>query len=340
MKTKFKTFLALTLVVILAFSMAGCGSKDEEPKNDTNTETNTGSDTASDDETISVEGRIYGVSVMTHNNPFFTREIDGVKEALEDDPDAKVLSPDPAGSNETQIANIEEFLAKQVDVIIIDPIDSEGIKPALVSAERAGIPVIIIDSPVADKDLVVSEIASDNTDAGIQSARTLCEAIGGEGEIAIVNWSPLQAVRDRTDGLKKVIEEEYPDVEIVADQDAYGKVEEAQKITETFLQAHPNLKGIFAINDPTAQGVAAGLEGANKTGDIKVVSVDGSQNAIDLIKDGQLLCSPAQFPVEIGKKAVEVAKKVWQGEDVDKKIIVPVKNIDASNVDEYDGKQY
>lgn len=283
--------------------------------------------------------KMYGVSVMAHSNPFFLKESDTIKAIAEAD-GSEFTSPDPANDISTQVQQISEMIARGIDVLIVDPIDSEGIEPALVEAERAGIPVINIDSVVTNKDLVKSIIVSDNVDAGRQAGRTLCESIGGEGKIAIVNWSALGAVRDRTDGLKQVIEEEFPNVEIVADQDANGIVEDAQSITDTFLQANPDLKGIFAINDPTAQGVAAALQGANKTKDVVVVSVDGSQNGIDMIKEGQLMSSPVQQPALIAQTATDVAKQLWSGQTPEKEIIIPVINITPDNWKDYDGQTY
>ncbi len=284
-------------------------------------------------------GKVYGVSVMAHANPFFWAEVLGVKEAVEPE-GGIVLAPDPANDISTQVQQISDMIARGVDVIFVDPVDSEGIEPALIEAQREGIPVINIDSPVASPDLVACIIVSDNVDAGRQTGRTLCESIGGKGDIAIVNWSALKAVRDRTDGLKDVIKNEYPDVVISQDQDAYGIVENAQTITDTFMQANRDLKGIFAINDPTAQGVVAALQGANRTGQIAVVSVDGSQNGIEMIKDGQLLSTPVQQPREIGKMAVAVAKRIWSGLPHDKEIIIPVINITTENWREWDGKTY
>lgn len=284
-------------------------------------------------------GKVYGVSVMAHANPFFWAEVLGVKDAVEAE-GGVVLSPDPANDIAVQVQQISDMIARGVDIIFVDPIDSEGIEPALVEAKREGIPVVNIDSPVTNQDLVECIIVSDNVDAGRQSGRTLCEAIGGKGEIAIVNWSALQAVRDRTDGLKEVIAKDFPGVTIVQDQDAYGIVENAQTITDTFMQANPELKGIFAINDPTAQGVVAALQGANRTGQIQVVAVDGSQNGIDMIKDGQLLSSPVQQPREIGKMAVAVAKSIWTGKAHAKTIIIPVINITKENWKEWDGQTY
>lgn len=284
-------------------------------------------------------GKVYGVSVMAHANPFFWAEVLGVKEAVEAE-GGVVLAPDPANDISVQVQQISDMIARGVDVIFVDPIDSEGIEPALVEAKREGIPVINMDSPVTNRDLVACVIVSDNVDLGRLAGRTLCETIGGKGDIAIVNWTALQAVRDRTDGLMEVIKNEFPEVRISQDQDAYGIVESAQTITDTFMQANPNLKGIFAINDPTAQGVVAALQGANRTGQIMVVSIDGSQNGIDMIKDGQILSSPVQQPREIGKMAVAVAKSIWSGKPHDKEIIIPVINITAENWKEWDGKTY
>lgn len=285
------------------------------------------------------KGKVYGVSVMAHANPFFWAEVMGVKEAVEPE-GGIVISPDPANDITLQVQQISDMVARRVDVIFVDPIDSEGIEPALFEARRAGIPVVNIDSPVANPSMVASIIVSDNVDLGRLAGRSLCEAIGGKGDIAIVNWTALQAVRDRTDGLKEVIAKEFPDVVIAQDQDAYGIVENAQNIVDTFMQANPNLKGVFAINDPTAQGVVAAIQGANKTGQLVVVSIDGSQNGIDMIRDGQIISTPVQQPKEIGKMAVNVAKRIWTDQPYEKEIIIPVINITTENWKEWDGKTY
>lgn len=315
--------LQRSVLFCLAVLLVSCGGSGGSSKS------NTGPD-----------NRVYGVSVMSMNNPFFAMEVEGVREAIKNDNGSTVLFPDPANDIMAQITHIDEFIAKRVDVIIVDPIDSQGIRPALLAAQRAGIPVINIDSLVADPDLVISMIVSDNVDAGRQSASMLFESIGGSGDIAIINWSALGAVRDRTDGLKEVIAAQFPNIRIVADQDAYGMVENSQNIMETYIQAHPNLKGIFAINNPTAQGVVAAIEAANLQGRILVSSVDGSQNEIDMIREGQLLCSPMQQPFLIGQTAVEVAKKYWAGEDFESLITIPVINIYAGNWQEWNGKTY
>ena len=253
-----------------------------------------------------------------------------------------MLAPDPANDINTQVEDITEMVARGVDVIFVDALDKDGIKPALKEAERAGIPVIAIDSNVEDKDLIASIVESDNVAMGKMAAETLCEAIDGKGEIVVINWSTLQAVRERVEGLEEVIKTSYPDVEIVADQDAFGVVEDAQSIMESFLQTYPDVKGVFAINSPTAQGAAAAIKAAGLEGKIAVVDIDGAQNDIDMIKEGQILCSPVQFPKTIANKAVECAELIWDGkeDEVASHYYVSGDNITEDNLDQYDGNTY
>jgi ribose transport system substrate-binding protein len=288
-------------------------------------------------------GKTIGVSVQTQTNAFFNAEIDGVKQTLEQGGiKATVLSPDPANDINTQVEQITEMCSRGVDVIFVDAIDAEGIKPALEEAKRANIPVVAIDSSVTDTDLLISTVESNNVDMGKMAAESLCKAIGGKGKIAVINWSTLQAVRDRVSGLKEVIQNEYPDVEIVADQDADGVVEDAQSIMESFMQTYPDLKGVFAINSPTAQGTVAAIQAANKTGQIFVSSIDGSQNDIDMIKENQIICSPVQFPATIANKAMEITEQYWAGntKNIDPLYYVTSDNITSDNVDQYDGQTY
>ncbi len=289
------------------------------------------------------EGKTIGISVQTHANAFFLAEIEGVKATLEKGGiDAEVIAPDPANDINTQVEDITEMIARGVDVIFVDALDKDGIKPALQEAERADVPVIAIDSNVEDKDLLATLVESDNLAMGKMAGETLCDAIDGEGEIVVINWSTLQCVRERVEGLEEVIKESYPDVEIVADQDAFGVVEDAQSIMESFLQTYPDVKGVFAINSPTAQGAAAAIKAAGLEGKIAVVDIDGAQNDIDMIKEGQILCSPVQFPKTIANKALECAELIWDGKEseVAKHYYVSGDNITKDNLDQYDGNTY
>ncbi len=328
---KRKKLLALLMVGAMLISMLTACSGGGDGTEDTKKE-ETGETTDND----SGEGKVYGVSVMTHNNSFFVAEIDGVKSAIGSEDE--VMAPDPALDIQTQIDQISDMISAKVDVIFIDAIDSEGIKPALVEAKEAGIPVIAIDTEVADSELVVSTIVSDNVDAGRLAGKALAEKMGGKGKVALIDHNEVACVRDRTDGFEEILED-YPDIEIVYRQSAHGNVTEAQEHTEVALQGDPDITGIFAINDPTAAGCVAAIKGAGLK-DIAVVAIDGSQDAIDMIKAGDLLCTAAQSPQQIGEKAVEVARAIFAGEKYDEKYIIPITNITEENVADFDGKQF
>lgn len=321
---KRKLLSIMVCAVMVAAMTLGCSSGKEE----------TSGDAAKKDD--SSKGKTYGVSVMTMNNSFFVAEVEGIKANI--GPDDEVIAPDPALDAATQVDQICDMVSSGVDVIMVDSIDSDGIKPALEAADKAGIPVIAIDTRVTDEDLVACTIVSDNTDAGRIAGKALMEAIGGKGKIAILDHSTVACVQERTAGLEEIMED-YPDVKVVFRQDANGNVTEAQTQTETSLQGDPDLAGVFAINDPTASGAIAALKGANNK-DIKVVAIDGSQDAIDMIKAGDLLCTAAQFPDQIGAKAVEVAKAIFAGEKHDSLYVIPVEEINADNAADYDGKQF
>lgn len=281
-------------------------------------------------------GKVYGVSVMTHNNTFFLAEIEGIEAAIGENDE--VMAPDPALDIQAQIDQISDMISSKVDVIMVDAIDSEGIKPALVEAQEAGIPVIAIDTEVADSDLVACTIVSDNVDAGRLAGKALAEAMGGKGKVALIDHNEVACVRDRTDGFEEILKD-YPEIEIVYRQSAHGNVTESQEHTEVALQGDPDITGIFCINDPTAAGSVAAIKGSGLEG-ISVVAIDGSQDAIDMIKSGDLLCTAAQDPRAIGAKAVEVAQAIFEGGEYEVSYMVPITNITAENVAEFDGKTF
>ena len=308
-----KKFIVLLLTACMVMSMAAVSVAADEATEDEDTLYEPSDYTY--EATELSEGKTYGVSVMTMANAFFKKEADTVKEIVEA-AGGTVLTPDPANDINQQVQDVTEFCARGVDAIIIDPIDSEG--------------------------LVKSFIESDNLLLGREAAKTLCEAMGGKGEVGVINFSTIKCVRQRVQGLHEIIDESYPDIEVVADIDAFGVVEDAQSIMETFLQSYPDMNGVFAINSPTAQGAVAAIEAAGKSGEISVVDIDGAQNDIDMIKAGQILSSPVQFPAALAAKAVEYAELCFAGkeDEIAKHVMVQGENITIDNAEDYDGQTY
>jgi ABC-type sugar transport system substrate-binding protein len=281
-----------------------------------------------------------GISVMAHNNSFFLAEIEGFRDAATKiwGNNVEIFTPDPALDVIKQIEQCQDLVNRGVAALLIDAIDVDAIQPAVEAANAAKIPVVAIDTAIPNlKSKLLSEIYSDNIKAGRIAGQHLIDAIGGSGDIGILNHPEVACVRERTDGLKEVMQS-YPGVKIVADVASHGNVIESQQVMETFIQAYPNMKGVFAINDPTAQGAIAAIKASGRN--IKVVSVDGSQNAIDMVKAGELIVSAAQDPKAIGAKAAEVVDAYLKGTKVADTYVIDTFPINTTNWQQYDGKQF
>ena len=335
-----KIAAGLALVLTLG-SLSACGSSGSASPSAAPSSASPSSQTASSPSTAQSGKKIkVGISVMTDNNTFFLAEIQGFEESASKiwGDNIEVLKPDPALDVTKQVEQCQDMINQGVVALLIDAVDVDAIQPAVSAAKSANVPVIAIDTAIPNmKADLLTQIYSDNTKAGRLAAQELMDAIGGKGEIAILNHNEVACVRERVDGLKAILKN-YPDVKIVSDVDTHGNVVESQQGMETFIQAYPNLKGVFAINDPTGQGAIAAIKASGR--DIKVVSVDGSQNGIDEIKSGELICTAAQNPIAIGGKAAEVVKAYLDGKSVEDTYVIDTYAIDAKNYAQYDGKQF
>jgi ribose transport system substrate-binding protein len=159
------------------------------------------------------------------------------------------------------------------------------------------------------------------------AAKALIEALHGEGQVAILDHPEVESVIMRTKGFKDELAEQKKDkgvkVEIVAILPGGGVKDKSFKAAEDLVQAHPNLKGIFACNDPSALGAVAALEKAGKLGAIKIVGFDGMPEGKQAIKAGQIYADPVQFPDRIGRTAVQSIRKYFEGETVPPQILIP-----------------
>ena len=216
--------------------------------------------------------------------------------------------------------------------MLIDPVDSNAIKAAVAACDEAGIPVIAYNSPLNFE--IASTVASDNYMAGELVGNALGEALGGKGQVAMLTYNVAEVCLDRANGFKDALAENYPDIEIVEEQEIQPGTDTALPVAENILQSYPDLAGFFALNDPSALGCAAAVESAGLLDQVKIVGVDGSDEGKAAIVYGKMLASAAQHPVEIGSIAVETAYAVIAGEEVEEDIKVPGELVDATNAAE------
>ena len=305
----------LLSLMILSSLTVGCGGGDEKSSSPSEGGRRTKS-----------RGAI-GLSVLTLTNPFFKVIADTMTAEAAKHGYSVIVT-----SGEFDVARqqnqVKDFIVKKVAAIVLTPCDSKSIGPAIQEANQAGIPVFTADiACLAPGPKVVCHIATDNYQGGREACKAIIEAMGGKGKVAILDFPMVESVIMRTKGFEAELAEQIkkPDVDIkvVAKLNGGGVKDVGYKAAEDLLQAHPDLNGIFAINDPSALGARAAIEKAGKADRIVLVGFDGQPEGKQAIKDGKIYADPVQFPEKIGAKTVEAIVKHFEGEELPKEILIP-----------------
>jgi ribose transport system substrate-binding protein len=271
-----------------------------------------------------------GYAPTTMNNPFWLAVLDGVKSVLEPQ-GIEIVTIDPQNDQSKMNDQIGDLLAQGIDALLVAPFDSTAVRPALAACKDKGVPVINFDTPVADKDMVASIIASDNVNAGVVVAADMMAKLPQGSKIAIIHSPSGQACIDRYDGFMATSNGYF---NIVMTPDGKGDTGVTMPIAEDLLQGSPDLKAFFAVNDPSAIGCIQAIAGRKASG-ILVYGVDGAPDAKKAIQDGTMTGTGAQSPINIGKLSAETALKVIAGEQVEKNIVVPTFIINDGNLSQY-----
>ena len=277
-------------------------------------------------------GRLFGVSFQTMNNPFFVDLNDGLKKVLDSHGD-RLITLDAQFNSLKQKNDISDLIQQQPAAIFINPVNWEGIKGSLIETKRRNIPVIIVDAPVSEPDLVLCQVASDNVEAG----RLACEALARvkpDAKVAILHLSVNKACIDRVDGFKSEMTK-HAGMKLLDVQEGKGTTEAARPVMRDLLGRFPELDAAFPINDPSALGCISAIESAGKLGQVTVVTVDGSREGAAAIQAGKLHSTSAQFPREIGRVAAEKAYEYLTGKAVPKDVKIPVKLVTKENASEF-----
>jgi ribose transport system substrate-binding protein len=272
-----------------------------------------------------------GLSISTLNNPFFVTLRNGAQDAAKKE-GAELIVADAQNDAATQQDDVQNFVTQQVDAILVNPVDSESVVPAVEAANQADIPVIALDRGASGGE-IATLIASDNVEGGRIAGEELIRLVGS-GPVAQLEGIPgATPTRDRGQGFEEVINGQDA-VELVASQTANFDRAEGLNVTENILQSNPEIKGIFAQNDEMALGAVRAL--GNRAGtDVKIVGFDAIEDALNAIQDGKMNATVAQQPDRIGSLGVENAIKVIDGESVPENIPVEVKLVTKENVSEF-----
>ncbi|MBE7098754.1 ribose ABC transporter substrate-binding protein RbsB [Bacillus cereus] len=263
-----------------------------------------------------------GFSVSTLNNPFFVTLKKGAEKKAKAS-GIELIAVDAQNDAAKQTNDVEDLIQKGVDVVVINPTDSDAVASAVSAANAANIPVITVDR-VANSGKVVSHIASNNIEGGQMASDYIRELVGGGANVAELEGIPgSSAARERGKGFHNVADKS---LKVVAKQAADFDRAKGLSVMENILQANGDIKAVFAHNDEMALGALEALKSSGKT-DVVVVGFDATEDAVKAVKDGRMAATVAQKPELIGEKAMQTAKEITQGKKVDKSIPIELELI-------------
>ncbi|MEP6755115.1 MAG: substrate-binding domain-containing protein [Chthonomonadales bacterium] len=306
--------IGLTLFTLVALS--GCG--DNKPADVGKTPVTGG------DKSVSTPSgkKVIGVSLLTLENPFFKIMGDAMKAEGEKNGYEVIIT---AGEKDAarQKDQVNDFIVKKVSAIVLCPCDSKAVGSTIQAANTAGIPVFTADIASLDTaSKVVTHVGTDNYAGGKLAGEAMIEALGGKGNVAIIDFPEVESVILRTKGFREVIAG-AKGIKIVAQLPGGAQRDTSYKTAQDILEKNADLAGIFCINDPTAFGAIGAIEKAGRQGKIKIISFDGQLEAKQAVKEGKIFAEPVQYPDKIAQITVQSIVKYMAGEKTPPQILIP-----------------
>ncbi len=271
---------------------------------------------------------LVGASLLTLQNPFFKVIGDQLTvEAAKSGYETLVVSADNDVARQSN--QVKDFIVKKCAAIVLSPADSKSIVPVIQEANAAGIPVFTVDIPCNEPGVkIATQIATDNYGGGKEAGTAMIEALGPQGgKVGILDLKQVESCILRVKGFKAMIEAHNAKggakIEIVGELDGGGAKDKGYKAAEDMLQAQPEMRGIFAINDPSALGARAALEKAGKADRVKIVGFDGQPEGRQAIKEGKIYADPVQFPDKMGVEIAHAIVSHSKGADLAPQMLIP-----------------
>jgi ribose transport system substrate-binding protein len=249
------------------------------------------------------DGIVIGMTVPGLQFPFFvTMQEEAL--AYADSMGVKLLTHDSQNQSSIQMAAVENFIAQKVDGILISPITTDSLVPAIEAAVKAGIPVATVDRK-ANTDKVLIHVGADNIEGGRAAARFIIEKLGGTGTvIELEGTAGASAALDRKAGFDEIIN--ASDVKIIVSQTADFSRSKGQTVMENLMQAYPEFDAVFGGNDEMIIGAIEAMQSAGIDPATKVtMGFDASTDAFSYMKEGKLNATIDQFPGQQASKALD-----------------------------------
>jgi len=331
--------LAGTTVLAVALTLSAC-TKSEDSGADTGGQSTGGAQVAQQDssgptcdlkqygaEKLDLKDAVVGFSQSEKEaNPFRIAETQSIKDEAAKVGVKQLLTTNANSQLNKQISDIQDMINQGAQALIVAPLNSDGLEPALQAARAKNIPVLTVDRKVNQEPCkdYVAFLGSNFVEQGKRAAQEMAKALNNKGKVAILLGSSGNNVTtDRTKGFVDEMTDIAPDVKVVSQQTGEFTREKGQQVMEQIIQAQPDITGVYAENDEMALGALVALKSAGKKPgtDVQVVSVDGTRNAVQKIVDGEMAAVVESNP-RFGPLAFETLGKFLNGEAVSQNVVI------------------
>ncbi|MER5281055.1 ABC transporter substrate-binding protein [Streptomyces sp. NPDC002809] len=343
--------LAVACLLAATATLAASGCSKSETSDTATTDSSQGAQAAKTPESSSGSGcslQTYGAPKLDlknavvgfsqsekEANPFRIAETQSIKDEAKKVGVKKLLTTNAQSQLSKQISDIQDMLSQGAQFLIVAPLNSDGLEPALKAAAAKKVPVLTIDRKVnstACKDYVAF-LGSDFVEQGKRAADAMIKTTGGKGKVAILlGASGNNVTTDRTKGFVDQLKAEAPGLEIVAQQTGEFARDKGQQVMEQLIQSKPDITAVYAENDEMGLGAVTALKAAGKKPgkDVKIVSVDGTRNAVQALVNGEYNAVIESNP-RFGPLAFATAQKFYGGEEIPENVIITDRAYDESN---------
>lgn len=306
------------LAATSALILSGCGSND------------TGSGSGDNKNVAAV---IKGL-----DNPFFQAMEDGIKDqAKTSGVRATVQAAQSITDTTGQADKLVALAGQDFGCFVVNPISGTNLVQGLARVAAQDVPIVNIDSPV-DADAAKEAgleldtyIGTDNTDAGSKAGAEMVKAVD-QGKVAVIGGIAGDVTSGaRVDGFTRAVEGKLDVIQTTA---ADWERQKALTAASAIMDKNPDIKGFFAANDDMGLGIVQAVKNAGKIGEVTVISVDGTENALQAVKAGTLHATVAQYPYAIGQLGIQACEKAMAGEDLPAEVVSPTAVVTQQNADQ------
>jgi ribose transport system substrate-binding protein len=280
---------------------------------------------------------------MESNNPWRIAQTKSVRDEAAKRGVSLVVT-DAQGQTSKQVSDVEDLIARRVNVILLAPREFEGLAPALRAAKAAKIPVILVDREAAGKagEDYVTFLGSNFIEQGKRAAEWLATATKGKAEIVELTLTPGSSVaRDRAAGFKEALTK-YPGMKIIASQTGDASRAKGQAVMQNLIQSMgKRITAVYAHNDEMALGAIQALKDAGRAPgtDVIIASIDGERAALEAIQRGELAVTVESNP-RFGPLAFETIEKLRKSEPIPPKILLTDRLFDKTNAAQFVADAY